>query len=92
MIVNAYEMELRKNPDVTVRDARIYISKLLGIGQRTVSNVISEYNSKKTVTSPCRNRTRTSFKEKFDDIQMNAVHCMYIHFGSIKQYPHWTKY
>ncbi|KAF0725463.1 DDE 3 domain-containing protein [Aphis craccivora] len=47
MIVNAYKMELRKNPDVTVRDARIYISKLLGIG--------------------------TSFKEKFDDIQMNAV-------------------
>lgn len=66
-------MELRKNPHVTVRYARIYISKLLGIGQRTVSNVISEYNSKKTVTSPCKNRTRISFKEKFDDIQMNAV-------------------
>jgi len=73
MIVNAYKMELRKNPDLTVRDARIYISKLLGIGQRTVSNIISEYNSKKTVTSPCKNRTKASFKEKFDDMQMNAV-------------------
>jgi len=73
MIVNAYKMELRKNPDVTVRDARMYISKLLGIGQRTISNVIKEYNSKKTVTSPCKTRTRTSYKEKFDDVQMNAV-------------------
>jgi len=61
--VNAYKMELRKNPDVTVGDARIYISKLLGVGQQTVSNVISEYNFKKVLTSPCKNGTRTSFKE-----------------------------
>jgi len=73
MIVNSYKMELRKNPNITVREARIYISKLLGIGQRTVSNVISEYNTKKTVTSPCKIRIKASFKDKFDDLQMNAV-------------------
>ncbi|XP_025191554.1 uncharacterized protein LOC112591831 [Melanaphis sacchari] len=73
MIVNSYKMELRKNPNLTVREARIYISKQLGIGQRTVSNVISEYNTNKTVTSPCKTRIRTSFKDKFDDLQMNTV-------------------
>ncbi|KAE9521639.1 hypothetical protein AGLY_017935 [Aphis glycines] len=73
MIVNSYKMELKKNPNLTVREARIYISKQLGIGQRTFSNVISEYNSNKTVTSPCKTRIRTSFKYKFDDLQMNTV-------------------
>lgn len=66
-------MELRKNPNITVREARTYVSKQLGIGQRTVSNIISEYNSNKTVTSPCKTRIRTSFKEKFDDVKMNTV-------------------
>ncbi|KAE9521384.1 hypothetical protein AGLY_018206 [Aphis glycines] len=73
MIVNSYKMELKKNPNLTVREARIYISKQLGIEQRTVSNVISEYNSNKTVTSPCKTRIRTSLKYKFDDLQMNTV-------------------
>lgn len=73
MIVNSYKMELRKNPSITVREACIYISKQLGIGQRTVSNIIGEYNSHKTVTSPCKTRIRTSFKEKFNDLKMNTV-------------------
>lgn len=73
MIVNSYKAELRKNPKITVREARICLSKQLGIGQRTVSNVISEYNSTKTVTSPSKTRNKPSFKDKFDDIQLNTV-------------------
>lgn len=73
MIVNSYKSELRKIPNITVREARIFISKQLGIGQRTVSNVISEYNSKKTVTSPSKTRIKPSFKDKFDDVQLNTV-------------------
>ncbi|XP_060846333.1 uncharacterized protein LOC132925995 [Rhopalosiphum padi] len=73
MIVNSYKKELRKNPFITVREARIYISKLLGIRRRAVSNVIGEYNANKTVTSPCKTRIRTSFQDKFDDLQINAV-------------------
>lgn len=66
-------MELRKNPKLTVREARIFISKQLGIGQRTVSNVISEYNNNKTVTSPSKTRNKPSFKDKFVDVQLNTV-------------------
>lgn len=73
MIVNLYKTELKKNPKITVREARILISNQLGVGQRTVSNVISEYNSSKTVTSPSKSRNKPSFKDKFDVIQLNTV-------------------
>lgn len=62
-----------KNPKVTIRDCRINISKTLGIGQRTVSNVISEYNTKWTVTSPCKTREKKSYKDLYDDLQLNTI-------------------
>lgn len=73
MIVNAYKYELKKNPKVPIRECRITISKQLGIGQCTVSNTISEYNNKKTVTSPKRTRCKKSFKDSFDDLHRNTV-------------------
>jgi len=73
MIINAYKTELTKNPKVTIRDCRITISKNLGIGQRTVSNVISEYNTKGTVTSPCKTREKKSYKDLYDDLQLNTI-------------------
>ncbi|XP_026804113.1 uncharacterized protein LOC113547801 [Rhopalosiphum maidis] len=87
MIVNLYKMELKKNPNITVREARIYISKLIGIGRRTVSNVIREYNANKTVISPCKTRIMTSFKDKFDDLQMNAVRLHVHSFWFNKKIP-----
>lgn len=73
MIVNAYKTQLLKNPNVSIRDCRISISKELGIGQRTVSNVLSEYNTKKTVTSPCKTRQKKSYKDLYDDLQLNTI-------------------
>ncbi|XP_060854825.1 uncharacterized protein LOC132932459 [Rhopalosiphum padi] len=73
MIVNSYKAQLRQNPKLTVREARICISQNLGIGQRTISNVISEYNSKRTVTSPSKTRIKPSLKDKLDDMQLNTV-------------------
>jgi hypothetical protein len=73
MIVNSYKAQLRQNPKLTVREARICISQDLGIGQRTISNVISEYNSKRTVTSPSKTRIKPSLKDKLDDMQLNTV-------------------
>lgn len=72
MIINAYKTELMKNLKVTIRDCCITISKNLGIGQRTVSNVISEYNTKGTVTSPCKTREKKSYKDLYDDLQLNT--------------------
>ena len=68
MIVNAYKAELLKNPMISVRESRIILSKQLGIGQRTISNVITEYNFRKTVTSPSKTRQKKSFIEQFNDL------------------------
>jgi len=73
MIVNAYKTELMKNPNIKIRDCRILISKNLGIGQRNVSNVISEYNNKKIVTSPSKTRQKKSYKDLYDDLQLNTI-------------------
>lgn len=65
MIDNSYKMDLRKNPKVTVREVCILISKQLGIGQRTVSNVISEYKSNRTgmgFRDKPRKKNNTSYK------------------------------
>lgn len=78
LIVNAYKTELRKNPNITVRDSHILISKQLGIGQRTISNAISEYNSRKTVTSPIKTRQKKGYKDLFDDFELNLV-CRHVH-------------
>ncbi|KAE9530038.1 hypothetical protein AGLY_011500 [Aphis glycines] len=73
MIINAYKMELKNNPKITIRECRITLSKQLGIGQRTISSTISEYNTSKTVTSPNRKRCKKSFQDAFDDLHRNTV-------------------
>lgn len=75
---------------MSVREFRIIISKQLGIGQRTVSTVISEYNTKGTVTSPSKICHKKSFKDFFDDLVRNTVRRvdMFIHYGSTKQFQH----
>jgi len=73
MIINAYKMELTNNPKISIRECRIILSKRLGIGQRTISNTISEYNTSKTVLSPNRKRCKKSFQDAFDDLHRNTV-------------------
>jgi hypothetical protein len=73
MIINAYKMELKNNPKISIRECRITLFKQLGIGQRTISSTISEYNTSKTVTSPNRKRCKKSFKDAFDDLHRNTV-------------------
>lgn len=72
MIINAYKMELINNPKITVKECWT-LSQRLGIGPKTVSSTITEYNTSKTVTSPNRNRRKKSFKDAFDDLHGNTV-------------------
>lgn len=73
MIINCYKEKLAENPNITIRECRAVISKELGIGQRTVSTTITEYNHTKTVVSPNRKRVRISFKDTFDGFDRYAV-------------------
>ncbi|XP_026822882.1 uncharacterized protein LOC113560942 [Rhopalosiphum maidis] len=73
MIVNAYKTALQKNPKITIRGSRILISQQLGIGQRTISKVINEYNSHKTVTSPIKTCERKGYKDLYDELELNIV-------------------
>lgn len=73
MIVNCYKSKLSENPKITVREARNIISKELGVGEKTVSSTISDYNNSKIVKSPSRKRMKTSFKQLFDDMHRNTV-------------------
>jgi len=66
-------MELKNNPKITIRECRKTLSKQLGIGQRTISSTISEYNTSNTVTSPNRKRRKKSFQDAFDDLHRNTV-------------------
>jgi transposase len=87
MIINLYKAKLAKTPEGTIRMFRQLISKELGIGERTISKTISEYNSTKTITSPCKKRTRLSFKDSFDDFDRNAVRRHVHSFWFQKQVP-----
>ena len=73
MIVNCYKSKLSENPKITLRECRIAISKELGIGQRTVSTTITQYNTTKTVVSPSKNRIKKSYKDTFDEFHRNVV-------------------
>jgi len=61
------------NLNINIWKCRVIISKNLGIGQSSVSNVISEYNTKGTVTSPCKTQEKKSYKDRFADLQLNIV-------------------
>lgn len=85
MIINAYKMELKNNSKITIRECRIVLSKRLGIGQRTISNTISEYNTSKSVMSPNRRRCKKSFKDDFDDLHRNTMR-RHVH-SSVADWP-----
>ncbi|VVC27951.1 Ribonuclease H-like domain,Winged helix-turn-helix DNA-binding domain [Cinara cedri] len=73
MIVNLYKAKLVQIPGATIRKYRQIISKELGIGEKTVSNTIAEYNNTKTVTSPSKKRIRISFRNVFDEFHRSTI-------------------
>lgn len=91
MITNAYKSELQKNLMISVLDCHIIISKQLDIGQRKISNVISEYNNYKTVTSPCKMHKK-NYKDMYDDFELNMIRWHVHSFWFNKTIPTLDKY
>lgn len=73
MIVNAYKSKLEKNEHLTIRVARVILSKELGIGQKTISNTITQYRENKTVSSPNKTKIFKNVAEKIDDLDKYAI-------------------
>lgn len=73
MIINAYKSKLEVNPRLTITEARAALSKELGIGQKTISNTISQYRQNKTVSSPNKTKIFQNVVSKIDDFDKNAI-------------------
>lgn len=73
MIVNAYKSKLEENPRLTIREARVILSKELGIGQKTISNTITQYRENKTVSSPNKTKIFKNVTDKVDDLDKYAI-------------------
>lgn len=59
----------------------LQISKASGIGQHTISTILSEYKNQGTVTTPNKNKTRANILEKVDYFDKK-----YIVFGQIEKF------
>lgn len=68
-----YKANIQKDPDMSMRQMRTIISKVLGIGESTVHRTINEYKKTNAVKSPKRTKVRTKITETFDDFARNAV-------------------
>jgi transposase len=73
MVVNIYKAKKLANPDIKYDQLVKELAAECGIGKTTIQKIISEYNSKKTISSPKMTKTRKSISEKIDDFDKNAI-------------------
>lgn len=73
MIVNLYKTKMLQQSTLKVKEVVKILSKELDIGQRTIQLIIAEYKSSKTARSPNKAKIRSTFKEKVDDFERNAI-------------------
>lgn len=69
----AEQANVPKGQKMKYQDVIRFISKEVGIGLRTISSTLSEYNRKGTVTSPNKNKIRPTILEKVDEFRKNAI-------------------
>ena len=62
-----------KTPDIKYQEMISEISRVLGIGRRTVISTISEYKHEGMVISPNKKRARTTLFDKIDDLDRNGL-------------------
>jgi len=73
IIINAYKTKISQQPDIKKEDLRRILSRELGIGQRTISTTIFQYENTKTISSPNRKKIRGNINTKIDDFDKNAI-------------------
>lgn len=97
MIINIYKNKIAeqaytpKKQKMKYKDIIRSISKEIGIGLRTISTTLSEYNKKGTVTSPNKNKIRPTILEKVDEFSKNAIRQKIHGFWLRKEIPTFNK-
>ncbi|XP_050064347.1 uncharacterized protein LOC126553236 [Aphis gossypii] len=91
MIINAYKSKLEANPKLAIREARVILSKELGIGITTISNTLSEYRNFKTVSSPNRTKIFKNINVKVDDFDKEAIRRKVHQFWVNRELPNLNK-
>ncbi|XP_026815585.1 uncharacterized protein LOC113555472 [Rhopalosiphum maidis] len=92
-IINAYKTKFAEQANMPAKQKPKYrdliksISKETGIGQRTVSTILSEYKKNGTVTSPNRKINRPTIIEKVDDFYKNEIRKIIHEFWLRKEVP-----
>lgn len=67
------QLENPDSPKLTYRQMLLEICKSSGIGQRTVQTTLAEYKTKGTVSSPNKNKIRSTILEKVDSFDKHAI-------------------
>ncbi|XP_050420426.1 uncharacterized protein LOC126833253 [Adelges cooleyi] len=87
LIIIAYKKKIAQHPGLKKVELRKMLSKELGIGQRTISSTILEYEKYKTVSSPNRKKNRDSINAKIDEFDKYAIRRIIHGFWFEKQFP-----
>ncbi|KAL4112105.1 hypothetical protein QTP88_015953 [Uroleucon formosanum] len=87
IIINAYKTKIAQQPNLKKEDLRKILSNELGIGQRTISTTIYQYENFKTISSPNRKKNRENIFTKIDDFDKNAIRRTIHGFWFEKQLP-----
>uniref|UniRef100_A0A2S2R642 Tc1-like transposase DDE domain-containing protein n=1 Tax=Sipha flava TaxID=143950 RepID=A0A2S2R642_9HEMI len=72
---------------LSFRQMIVEISKMTGIGQRTVQNTLAEYRKDGVVTSPNKKKVRPTIIEKVDEFDKNAIRQKIHNFWRNRQIP-----
>ncbi|KAL4084055.1 hypothetical protein QTP88_029371 [Uroleucon formosanum] len=91
MIINSYKSKLLADPKLSIRQARLIISKELGIGVTTISNTLTEYRNFKTVSSPNRKKIFKNVTDKIDDFDKEAIRRQIHQFWVNRELPNLNK-
>lgn len=68
-----YKENLAKDPSMTMKQLKKYISKYMGVGESTVDRIIHIYKQTNSVIPPKRKKIRETFRDSFDELSRNTI-------------------
>lgn len=92
LIINAYRTKIARQPNMKKEDLRKIMSNELGIGQRTISTTIYQYELFKTISSPNRKKIKNTYSRKSTISIRMQYEKRYMDFGLKNKFQHGIKF
>jgi len=73
LIINMYKTKKENEPNILYKQLIKELMNESGLGKNSIERIISEYNSKKTISSPNMKKRRPKIIELVDDFDKNAI-------------------